>query len=332
MKHADAAGTASLAGTWSGPLYVQATDQPDLEKFARERRAWIDSTLVQQGAILFRGFNVDSPDAFRRGAVSLCDRLLDYVYRSTPRRSVDSGIYTATEYRANASIPMHNENAFQRNWPMKLVFGCLQPAASGGETPLASTAGVTQRIDNDIVEAFNEHGVLYVRNYGHGVDLDWETTFQTQARSDVEAYCRTNEIEWEWLSAQQLRTRQQCQALARHPTTGETLWFNQAHLFHISSLEPEHQNAMLEQFGEDDLPRNAYLGDGSSLDGGMLERIRSAYEAEKVTFPWEKGDVLLVDNMLVAHSRNPFEGTRQVLVAMGDPFSGYGADAAGLAP
>ena len=57
----------------------------------------------------------------------------------------------------------------------------------------------------------------------------------------------------------------------------------------------------------------------------MLAQIRQAYEAEAFTFRWEKGDVLLVDNMAVAHSRTPYRGTRQVLVAMASPFSSRSA-------
>jgi alpha-ketoglutarate-dependent taurine dioxygenase len=36
-----------------------------------------------------------------------------------------------------------------------------------------------------------------------------------------------------------------------------------------------------------------------------------------ISFRWERGDVLLLDNYLVAHGRNPYEGPRKILVAMG---------------
>lgn len=321
VYEASSAVTDSATGKWLGPPVVQASDEHRLDRFAAAGRHWIDAKLLQHGGILFRGFTIDSIENFRSAAVVLCDELTKYVYRSTPRHAVNNGVYTATEYRANASIPMHNENAYQRDWPMKLVFGCLQPAAVGGETPLALTAAVTNRIDCDVVDEFCSRHVLYVRNFGHGVDLDWQTTFQTDSKSDVESYCQQHGIEWEWLSPDRLQTRQECQATARHPVTDQELWFNQAHLFHLSSLPPEHRRAMLEQFGEESLPRNAYFGDGTSIDEGVLDDIRAAYEAEKVVFSWQKGDVLLLDNMLVAHGRNPYQGTRQVLVAMGNVFS-----------
>lgn len=43
----------------------------------------------------------------------------------------------------------------------------------------------------------------------------------------------------------------------------------------------------------------------------------------KVVFPWQTGDVLMLDNMLTAHAREPFQGPRKVVVAMAE---GHGAD------
>jgi Taurine catabolism dioxygenase TauD, TfdA family len=35
--------------------------------------------------------------------------------------------------------------------------------------------------------------------------------------------------------------------------------------------------------------------------------------------PWRDGDLLLVDNVRTAHSREPFTGPREVLVGLADP-------------
>jgi alpha-ketoglutarate-dependent taurine dioxygenase len=48
----------------------------------------------------------------------------------------------------------------------------------------------------------------------------------------------------------------------------------------------------------------------------VLEEVRRVYTEASVTFAWQKGDVLLLDNFLASHGREPFEGPRQVLVAM----------------
>ena len=306
---------------WSGPAVVPAERREPLSAWAAEHRPWIDEALATHGAILFKGFAIDGKEDFQQAAASLCDRLLDYVYRSTPRTTAGERIYTATEYRADASIPFHNENAYQRDWPMRLVFCCLRPARTGGETGLASMRGVTRRLDPRMMERFAAHGVMYVRNYHDGMDLSWQETFQTERREEVEAYCRRESIACEWVTSDHLRTRQICQGVAGHPSTGERLWFNQAHLFHVSSLGEADAAGLLEVFEESGLPRHAYYGDGSPIDRSALDSVRAAFDAEAFLRPWDAGDVLLVDNMLVAHARSPFEGPREVLVAMGDAHS-----------
>jgi alpha-ketoglutarate-dependent taurine dioxygenase len=42
------------------------------------------------------------------------------------------------------------------------------------------------------------------------------------------------------------------------------------------------------------------------------------YREAAVCFAWQKGDLLMVDNMLVAHGRAPFTGPRRILVAMAE--------------
>jgi hypothetical protein len=71
-------------------------------------------------------------------------------------------------------------------------------------------------------------------------------------------------------------------------------------------------------FPEEDLPRNVYYGDGTRIEDAVVAEISEIYEQQAVRFQWQPGDVIVVDNMLVAHARDPFEGTRKVLVAMAE--------------
>jgi alpha-ketoglutarate-dependent taurine dioxygenase len=295
----------------------------DLTATAAMNLGWIEQALLKHGALLFRGFAVSGQSDFERFARGLCPELADYVYRSTPRTTVGAGVYTATEYPADATIPQHNETAYARDWPMKIMFHCVEAAAEGGETPLASSRGVTARISATTRDKFKALGVSYVRNYRDRFDLPWPVVFQTNDPAEVERYCREHHVDFEWRSDGTLRTRQVCQGLAVHPKTGEELWFNQAHLFHISSIDEKTRTALLKLFHEEGLPRNAYYGDGSPLEPEVLEEIRGAFASETVKFSWRPGDVLLVDNMLVSHGRTPFKGPRKILVSMGELFSTF---------
>jgi alpha-ketoglutarate-dependent taurine dioxygenase len=301
-------------------LRATTTDINALAWCERERN-FIQEQLSKVGAILFRNFNVRTVAEFSTFARVMCDELLDYHEGSTPRSLVEGKVYTSTEYPNNQYIPLHNEMSYSRSWPTKLWFFCLTPAAEGGETPIADSRKVFQMLDPEIKESFMRKKVSYVRNYGQGFDLTWQQAFQTESREAVEKYCRHSFVEYEWLDAgERLRTRQVCQAVLKHPRTGEWVWFNQAHLFHISNLGPALAEELLSIFNEEELPRNAYYGDGSPIEIEVLDEIRRIYREAEVVFRWQRGDILMVDNMLVAHGRMPYEGERKVVVAMADSF------------
>lgn len=302
------------------PLLIQpSSGSADLDAAASALRPLIDELLPRSGGLLFRGFDVTGIDGFRRFADGFGHPLLNYEFGSTPRTELGGGVYTSTEYPPHQSIPLHNEQAYTREWPMKLWFFCAIAPEQGGETPIADSRAIYRRIDPAIRARFAERGVLYVRNYGNGLDVPWAQVFNTDDQARVEAFCAAHDIECEWRPDGELRTRQICQGVARHPETGDWVWFNQAHLFHPSNLESEIRESLLAVVDEEDLPRNAYYGDGSPIEDAVLDEIRAVMDAETEKFPWQLGDVLMLDNMLTAHARAPFQGPRRIVVAMAEP-------------
>ncbi|WNJ95894.1 TauD/TfdA family dioxygenase [Vibrio ruber] len=279
----------------------------------------VTDNLHRHGGILFRGFDILGETEFQEFARSFGFPLLNYEFGSTPRTDLGEGVYTTTEYPAHQVIPLHNEQAYTLNWPMKIWFHCIQPAETEGETPIADSREVYRRIPTRIRERFEEKKLMYVRNYGNGLDLPWEKVFATSDPKQVEAFCRAHQIDFTWKGDGELRTRQVCQSVARHPVTQEMVWFNQAHLFHVSNLEAHIRETLLSIVEEEDLPRNVYYGDGSPIEDGILDEIRGVLDECMVKFPWQQGDVLMLDNMLVAHARSRFTGPRKVVVAMAEP-------------
>jgi alpha-ketoglutarate-dependent taurine dioxygenase len=304
------------------PLVVRpAVEGVNLIAWTKNNRKFLETNLLRHGAILFRGFDVYSTDDFEAFIQTSAGQLLEYTYRSTPRKQVSGKVYTSTEYPSDMSIPLHNENSYSRNWAMKLFFLCVTAADEQGETPIADSRRMYEQIDAEIRRQFVEKKVMYVRNYGSDIDLPWQNVFQTESKTEVEDFCRQSGIDFEWLGGDRLRTRQICQSVAQHPRTGEFVWFNQANLFHVSSLPSEVRNALLSNFGEENLPRNVFFGDGERIEPSLIEHINNVYEREAVAFPWQKGDVLMLDNMLAAHGRNPFKGQRKIVVGMAQPFN-----------
>jgi alpha-ketoglutarate-dependent taurine dioxygenase len=281
----------------------------------------IEEHLPTHGGVLLRGFHGVDSNGFHAFARALTGELLAYDFASTPRTKIDDGLYTSTEYPRDQWIPQHNEQSYTTSWPMKIWFYCDKAADRGGETPVTDSRAIYRRINPDIRARFSRHGLLYVRNYTEGLDLRWQDVFRTSEKDRVEALCRQRGVDCEWFGDGALRTRQLCQSEAIHPKTGEPVWFNQAHLFHVSALHPDVREALLEIVPKEELPRNVYYGDGQPIENSALDEIRAQFDAEMLRFAWQAGDVLLLDNMLMAHGRAPFEGQRRVLVAMGQPHS-----------
>ena len=308
---------------------------PTIVKASEPANSWRDhfdeiETITKQylhrsGGVLFRGFSVSGEKDFQAFAQQFGFPLLSYEFGSTPRTDLGEGVYTSTEYPPHQQIPLHNEQAYTLQWPLKIWFHCVTASEQGGETPIADSRAIYQRIDPAIRQRFESKRLMYVRNYGNGLDVPWQQAFNVDAadmaaKQQVETFCRRQNIDFEWKADGELRTRQLCQATAKHPYIGDWVWFNQAHLFHVSNLETMVRETLLSIVSEQDLPRNVYYGDGSAIEESVLEEIRGILAEESVLFTWQPGDLLMLDNMLTAHGRSSFKGERKIVVAMAEGF------------
>jgi alpha-ketoglutarate-dependent taurine dioxygenase len=290
----------------------------DIVEWAKSNQAFIEAELRKYGALLFRGFHALSPVDFEQFALALCPDLFQENGEHVPANIGDGNLYTPVFYPPEKKLLWHNENSFNKTWPMKILFFCAHPAEKGGETPIADNRKVFQRIDPYIREQFMQKGIMYIRNYGEGLGLPWQEVFRTEKREDVERYCQKADIAFEWKDHHHLKTRLVRPAVLKHPQTGEWLWWNQATHWHLACLEDEVRASLLALFSEEDLPRNCFYGDGSPIEDGVIDAICQAYQEAEVCFSWRQGDILLLDNMLTAHARNPYEGQRKIYVSMGN--------------
>jgi alpha-ketoglutarate-dependent taurine dioxygenase len=292
----------------------------DLPGWIASHQALVDARIHDHGAVLFRGFDITTAAAFDEVIRALSGAALSYEERSSPRSQVSGNIYTSTDHPADQHIFLHNEQSYNLAFPLRIVFCCVTPSATGGETPLADVRRVFARLAPDVRQRFIERGYAYARTFSPHFGLSWQTAFQTDDRAEVTAYCRRNGIEMEWRDGDRLRTWQVRRVAGLHPVTTEPVWFNHATFFHVSTLAAEVAEALVSQLGEHELPNNTYYGDGAVIEPEVLDALRAAYRAETVRFPWRRGDVLAIDNMLVAHGRTPFTGTRLVMAGMARPF------------
>ncbi|MFE0172220.1 AMP-binding protein [Streptomyces sp. NPDC059002] len=279
-------------------------------------RELLDGLADHGGFVLYRDTGAESPEGFRAVLDLLGSAPLPYEERSSDRREVAPSLYTSTEHPADQPIKLHTEHSYAQSWPLRLTFCCVRPADHGGETTVADLSEMTRRLRPGTVARFRDEGVRYVRNFGGGLGLDWPTVFGTDDRDEVEEYCRRHDIAYEWRGEDRLRTTFHRPALRIHPHTGREAWFNHAYFFNPSSLDPSLRAELLDHCAPEDLPFRTLYGDGDEIEDSVIEEIGRAYSATLRKVRWQKGDVLIVDNMAAAHGRMPYQGRRQVLVAM----------------
>jgi hypothetical protein len=180
---------------------------------------------------------------------------------------------------------------------------------------------IYQLLNPKLREKFGQKQLMYVRNYTQGLDVSWTEFFHTTDKAAVEAYCHQHAIDFEWTANNGLRTQQIRPAVAKHPKTGEIAFFNQLQLHHIACLDPSVRESLLSLFGEANLPRHVYYGDGTEIEDAAIAEICEVYRQATISFPWQQGDILMLDNLLTAHGRNPYVGPRKIVVAMGEIIS-----------
>ena len=160
---------------------------------------------------------------------------------------------------------------------------------------------------------------MLVRNYNDEIGASYADAFGTDDPAAVERYCRANGIEFAWQPDGGLRTRQRRCAVVRHPVTGRRCWFNQVAFLNEWTLEPEVREYLVDVYGADGLPFTTRFGNGDPIGEDVVQLINEVYAAHTRREPWQAGDLMLVDNIRTAHSREAYEGPREVLVGMADP-------------
>lgn len=321
-------------------LHDPVRDAASLTAWAKEQAGWIETKLLEQGGILFRGYGFDAPEVFERFAASISPAFMDYKRGTSPRKLVKGHIYTSTEAPSIASIPLHCEMSYLDRFPGKIFFYCHVTPRKGGQTPIADMRQVYKDIDCGVRQRFEEKGLRLIQNVPERRSMSapktWKSMFETDDRAVIESICRSQNIDFHWKPDGTLRLINIRPAVLKHPTTGESVWFNSAHNFHDSwSWEFRRLNrrvfaAFLERVEErrrkrlrpEDHPIHCTFADGSEIPIEDIEHIRTVLWQHAVLFDWRQGDVLVLNNTLVAHGRMPFKGPRKVLVALSEPWDG----------
>lgn len=319
-------------------------------------QAWVEEQMLAHGAVLIRGFQIDTPPEFERAISSLQPNLCD-CYRGTSPRSVFEGTkytFSAADVPVNYPIGQHLEMAFLKHPPRQLYFGCLKESASrGGETSLCDFRKVYQDLDPAVRQKFEDKKVLYNRTHGKvgdrwtfdvGAKLSWTQMFGASTKHEVEAICRDEDaphVEWIGTNRDTFYQEWQDDACQLHPVTREKVWFNHAQVFHWTTFPAELWFAFCRMRDIRFLIRSIIIGivalikycllghhmaldirfgDGTPISISEINNIRDAVHKNMVFSTWKKGDIMCVDNFSTSHGRQPtYDFGRKVLVAWSNP-------------
>jgi alpha-ketoglutarate-dependent taurine dioxygenase len=287
-------------------------------RWAAENRDALRNLVTQYGAIMVRGLGLRDPGETATVFRTLATGLMAEREAFAPRQVHPEGVYSSTKWPSNQQMCMHHELSYTLEFPGTMMFACLTAPESGGATPVADAPSVLEALPADLAARFEREGWLLCRTYNEEIGAPWAEAFGTADPRAVEEYCRANAIEFAWQPDGGLRTWQRRLAVVRHPITGQRCWFNQVAFLNEWTLDPEVREFLVDTYGPDGLPFTTRFGNGDPIGADIVELLNQTYTAHTLREPWQAGDLMLVDNIRTAHSREPFTGSREVLVALAD--------------
>ncbi|MED6107241.1 hypothetical protein PIB30_012076 [Stylosanthes scabra] len=292
----------------SSPTSLQLTHS------IKAHKPYLESLLLKSGALLFRGFPVNTAAEFNDVVEAFGYDELPYVGGAAPRTNVVGRVFTANESPPDQKIPFHHEMAQVPEFPAKLFFFCEVEPASGGETPIVLSHVVYEKMKKkytEFVERLEEHGLLYIRVLGEDdnpsspIGRGWKSTFLTSDKTIAEQRAAKLGMKLEWLEDGVKTVMGPIPAVKYDKSRNRKIWFNSM-VAAYTGWEDERNDPV----------KAVTFGDGQPLPSDVVYDCLKILEEECVAIPWQKGDVLLIDNWAVLHSRRSFNPPRRVLASL----------------
>jgi alpha-ketoglutarate-dependent taurine dioxygenase len=301
------------------PPILLAEAPGDAPSWAAEHKDALRAAVAEHGSVMVRGLELrDAAEisaVFRRLATGLMIEKEAFA----SRRIYSDGVYSSATWPANQPMCMHHELIYTLEFPGLMLFAYLDAPSRGGATAVADSRAVLNALPADLVARFERDGWVLTRSYNEEIGATLAEAFGTEDRAAIESYCRGNAIDFVWQPDGELRTQQRRSAVVRHPVTGRRCFFNQIAFLNEWTIDPEVREYLVDMYGADGLPFNTRFGTGEPLTEEIVELINAVYEAHTVREPWQAGDLMLVDNIRTAHSREAYVGPREILVGMAEP-------------
>lgn len=315
------------------PLFVEARDgafasTDQAAAWVAERRPALDELILAHGAIVLRGFPVETSEDF--AAISACFPAYTGGYQggAAARRAVAKGVYEATQRTGDQRIPIHQEMFYLRDYPRRIAFFARKVAETGGETLIADMRKITRDMPRSLRARLEELGIRNVRNFAaktgrneetrHMDKRGWDFAFYTDSREEVDDICRRRHMRPHWHEDGSLTVFNDEDAFVTHPSTGEAIYRGGVHLAHFFRGSYDNTGKAAELRAQQKFPSGAFMGDGGELEPDEERELGQVVDRHTYAWPWRDGDVMILDNLQTGHGRNPFTGARATEVSLLD--------------
>ncbi|MET0284477.1 MAG: TauD/TfdA family dioxygenase, partial [Polyangiales bacterium] len=306
-----------------------------LPRFVRRELPRLHEALLRSGAVLLRGFDLREPAEFAEAA-ELVAGPLDVEYEGpSPRTALSArGVYTASEVSGKVAIAEHAELSYMPRMPRHVLFWCRKPASFAGGTTVVDGRRVLARLDPARIESLLD-GLRIRRRHARAsgphdpFELKRWTLSFGETREAATARVRELGFTAHWERDGALTLEHTQPALRLHPETGEQAWLNHLLVFHASApaavLDQPLASPALRRLAllyRAAMPRlgrevatDVTLANGAPIDDAIVAHVREAVADETVAVRWRAGDLLIVDNHIALHGRQPYRGAREVIAA-----------------
>jgi alpha-ketoglutarate-dependent taurine dioxygenase len=290
----------------------------DCRNWIAEHREELESKLRESGAILFRGFPMNSAETFDE--FSSAFGYPNFTYQESLSNAVrinfTKRVFTANEAPKEVEIFLHHEMAQTPISPTKLFFFCKTAAEQGGATPLCRSDMLYAefaRQQPEWAEQFANKGLQYTtqmpaeNDINSGQGRSWKSTLNVENTSQAESKLQELGYTWTWLDDGSLRATTPILPAVIDIGQGQKVFYNQL-IAAFMGWKGVRENPA----------KSITFGDGSHIPIAALELMVKLSEDYTFDVPWQDGDMALVDNYIAMHGRRPYSGERkrQVLVAL----------------
>ncbi|WYZ38208.1 hypothetical protein EsH8_III_000122 [Colletotrichum jinshuiense] len=289
--------------------------------------------LAVHGTLLFRNLPIHNAEEFSRFAHAFGYTPHEIIGIVVERPLLAPNVAPANESPKEVLIYNHNESPQVPHAPEYIFFYNHKAPAEGGETPISSSLELFQRAKAEIpefIEELAQKGILskvtykFDKQYAGGstlrqafgkefLDDDDEETKRVKIEAQIARYNRGAHTTWEWIENGVVLTHK-LPAIRTQPGTNLPTLF--------TGLAAYWKNSQGGNGSRKEVTKQLY-GDGTPIPEEYLEHLAKITDEIRVLHKWQRGDVLVYDNIISQHGRQPWKGEQSDRVVLASLFDGH---------